>query len=135
MGHNGHRINLYGVIMILMAIDMQGDILTGGLSVLVHRDILTGGLSVLVQRHLFGILERGIEKSFINFSLLILHPLLTFRAIEPLLKFEISGDKKYKMTARGRFGDLFSTYPVPVLSASTAGDNRHQWRHDSNVLR
>ena len=37
MRHNGHGINLYGVIMNLMAFNMQEGILTGGLSVLVHR--------------------------------------------------------------------------------------------------
>ena len=37
MGHNGHGINLYGVI-IWSLLGIQGDILTEGLSVLVHRE-------------------------------------------------------------------------------------------------
>ena len=35
MGHNGHGINLYGVLMIIM-----GNLHTGGHSVLVHRFII-----------------------------------------------------------------------------------------------
>ena len=37
MGHSGLGINLYGVLMILTYTYMHGDILIGGLSVLVHR--------------------------------------------------------------------------------------------------
>ena len=70
MGHNGHGINMYGVIMTLMG-NIQADILTGGLSVLVHPmrmidEVLTGGLSVLV--HPMRMIDEGLihQKDYIE---------------------------------------------------------------------
>ena len=49
MGHNGHGINLYGVITIRMSNEhAYGDILTGGLSVLVHRYVVPPMILVIM---------------------------------------------------------------------------------------
>ena len=48
MGHNGHGMNLHGVVVSL--IDIQGNILTGVLSVIVHRYI--EGSAYLVRSNL-----------------------------------------------------------------------------------
>ena len=73
MGHNGHGINLYGVLMILMVNLHTGGYFDGGLSVLVNSEVELCPVHSIVMRPRHYILY-SLRSSHMAMVLLFLSP-------------------------------------------------------------